>query len=122
FYHCTDCELRCKREDVCHPWEDASGPEDEGVYRPEGKKGPSPCSGWWPDRRDARRNGRAMVAFLVRFGYLSFWGPVGLCINTTWAPMFAAGIGLSILVAVRRETAGFPAGTSSDLRDPALDD
>jgi len=121
FYDCPDCGLRCKRGDMFATWEDASGPEDDAVYIPKAKGGPSPCSGWLPDRRDVKKIVRAVGAFIAVFGWLLGCTALGLWINTAWGPTIGIGLGLGILSVVGREVGRSTARNREDLWDRDLD-
>lgn len=122
FYTCPECGLRCKRGGSTAPsWYDASGPEDAAVFDPKAKGGPSPCSAWLPDRRDARRIVRFVVAFLAVFGWLLGCAMVGLWINTSWGPMVTIPVGLGVVVGLAREMTGKSATDRMELWDEGLD-
>lgn len=121
FYLCSGCGLRCKRGGPTDPWYVASAPEDDAVYAPKAKGGPSPCSAWLPDRRDARRVTRFVVGFLAVFGWLLGCAAVGLWINKLWGPMVMIPLGLSIVFAIVGETTGKGPMNRLELWDESLD-
>jgi hypothetical protein len=121
FYHCQECGLRCKRGSSSEPWYDASGSEDDAVYNPKAKGGPSPCSRWLPDRRDARTIVRAVGAFLAVFGWLLGCVAVGLWINKAWGPMIGSGLGFGVIAFVGGKVAASTARNRNDLWDDDLD-
>jgi hypothetical protein len=121
FYQCSECGLRCKRDNSFEPWEDASGPQDDAVYDPKAKGGPSPCSGWLPDWRDANKIVRAVGAFLAVFGWLLGCVAAGLWISPAWGSMIGTGVGIGVVAVVGSAVAGSPGKNREDLWDRDLD-
>lgn len=121
FYHCQECGQRCKRGGSSEPWHDASDSEDDAVYNPKAKGGPSPCSGWLPDRRDAKTIARTVGAFLAVFGGLFACAALGLWINKAWGPTIGVGLGLAAISHVGSEMAASTGRNRNDLWDYDLD-
>jgi hypothetical protein len=122
FYQCQDCGLRCKRGGSSEPWYDASGSEDDAVYNPKAKGGPSPCSRWLPDRRDAGRIAGAVRAFILVFGCLFGCVAAGLGIERACHPVtIGLVLGMCLAAGLGREVGRPPAPNRNALWDGELD-
>lgn len=106
FYRCDFCGLRCKRADMESPWLDASGKEDDDMYKPIPVYGPG-------RRREARTKVLTAVGGLGAFaGALVVGalveGPVGKFIRPIVVPLAFVSLWFFLWVSRRKARADRP--------------